>query len=45
MKAAILKYFLVGTREMAQQLRVLKTALLEVLNFIPSNHMAAHNHL
>jgi hypothetical protein len=30
--------------EMAQQLRA-PTALPEVLNSIPSNHMVAHNHL
>jgi hypothetical protein len=33
-----------GAGEMAQQLRAL-TALPEVLNSIPSNHMVVHNHL
>jgi hypothetical protein len=33
-----------GAGEMAQQLRA-PTALPEVLNSIPSNHMVAHNHL
>jgi hypothetical protein len=33
-----------GAGEMAQRLRAL-TTLPEVLSFIPSNHMVAHNHL
>jgi hypothetical protein len=33
-----------GAGEIAQQLRTL-TALPEVLNSIPNNHMVAHNHL
>ena len=33
-----------GAGEMAQQVRAL-TALTEVLNSIPTNHMVAHNHL
>ena len=35
---------ILGTREMTQRLRPL-TALPEDLSSVPSNHMAAHNHL
>jgi hypothetical protein len=40
----LIKNISLGTGEMAQRLRTL-TALPEVLNSIPSNHMVAQNHL
>jgi hypothetical protein len=44
MKTGIIKLQILGTGEMAQQLRAL-TVLPEVLSSNPSNHMVAHNHL
>jgi hypothetical protein len=40
----IIKNYIFGAEEIAQRLRAL-TALPEVMNSIPSNHMVAHNHL